>query len=233
MTHYLLYWLGTGWWSLGLAYAQLLRVSKTYSLRLSWSGGSSAHSAAHPWLLIAWATFWLLILYGPLPLGARLCLIVSFSSFSLPFCSFLQFCNHFLPFHYVIPAVMLFDPNLLDLFGSADYSSLNDSIWSFRLCITLLVGFFVPFIFSWASLAHLLSLTFFDHFSNFAFPWVFTNSFELPWPNYLILHPWDSWACHQLLTFFACITSGLCDPFSLFYITYCPWVCYFSLPRLL
>ena len=138
---------------------------------------------------MAWATFWFLILYSPLPLGTELCLIVDFSSFSLPFCSFLQFCYHFLPFHSAIPTVMLFDPSLLSLFGPTAYSSLNDSIWSFGLCITLLVGSFVPFISSYASLAHLLSLGFLGHFSNFAFPWAFTNSFgflvQLPYPSSL------------------------------------------------
>ena len=77
------------------------------------------------------------------------------------------------------------------------------------LCITLLVGFFVSFISSWAPLGHLLSLSFLSPFSYFTFPWAFTNSFGLPWPNYFILHPWSSWACHQPLTFSACITSGL------------------------
>ena len=79
-------------------------------------------------------------------------------------------------------------------------------------CITLLVGSFVPFISSWASLAHLLSLGFLGPFSNSMFSWDFTNSFWLPWSNYLILHPWGSWICHQPLTFFACITSGLLWP---------------------
>ena len=189
MTHHLLYWLGTGWWSLGLECAKLLRVSKTCPLCLPWFEGSSAYSAAHPWLLMAWTTFWFLILYGPLPLGVGLCLIVGFSSFSLPFCSFLQFCYHFLPFHSTIHTVMLFDLSLLGFFGPAAYSSLNDLIWSFGLFITLLVGSFVPF-FPWASLAHLLSLGFLSPFSNSEFPRAFTNSFRLPWPNYLILHPW-------------------------------------------
>ena len=80
------------------------------------------------------------------------------------------------------------------------------------LFITLLVGSCVPFISSWASLAHLLSLGFIDPFPNSAFPWAFTNSFGLPWPSYLILHPWGSWACHQPLTLCSCITSGLLWP---------------------
>ena len=57
---------------------------------------------------------------------------------------------------------------------------------------------------------HLLSLGILSHIS--AFPWVFTNSFELPRPNYLILHPWGSWPFHQPLTFFTCITSSLLWP---------------------
>ena len=77
-----------------------------------------------------------------------------------------------------------------------------------RLLITLLAGSCVSFVSFWASLAHLLSLGFFGIFPNFVFPWVFTNSFELPWPNYLIPHPWGSWTCHQPLIFFSCITSG-------------------------
>ena len=74
--------------------------------------------------------------------------------------------------------------------------------------VMLLAGSCVPFSF-WASLVHLLSLGLFGPFPNSAFPWVFTNSFGLPWPNYLIPHPWGSWTCHQSLTFFACITSDL------------------------
>ena len=41
----------------------------------------------------------------------------------------------------------------------------------------------------WASLTHLLSLDILGPFFNSAFPWAFTNSFGLPQPNYLILHP--------------------------------------------
>ena len=78
--------------------------------------------------------------------------------------------------------------------------------------ITLLVGSFVSFISSWASLVHLLSLGFLGPFPNSVFPWAFTNSFGLTWLNFLILHLWGSWACHQPLTFFACINSGLLWP---------------------
>ena len=68
--HHFLYWLDTGWWCLGLARALLLCMSKIYLLlmHLPWPRGFFAHFAAYPWLLMAWATFWFLILYGPLPL---------------------------------------------------------------------------------------------------------------------------------------------------------------------
>ena len=49
-------------------------------------------------------------------------------------------------------------------------------------------------------------LGFLGFFPNFALPWAFTEFFELPWPNYIIPHPWGSWACHQPLTFFTFIT---------------------------
>ena len=73
-------------------------------------------------------------------------------------------CPHFLPYHFAILAVMFFDLSLLGLFGPAAYSSLNDSIWSFGLCITLLVGSFVPLF-------------------PFGHPW--PTSF--PWPFFLTL----------------------------------------------
>ena len=85
----------------------------------------------------------------------------------------------------------------------------------------------------WASLAHLLSLGFLDPFINSTFLWVFTNFIEFPWPNYLILilgvhGP----VINPLLSLFASLLA--CgSPFSLFYIIYCPWVCYFSLSGLL
>ena len=63
----------------------------------------------------------------------------------------------------------------------------------------------------WAFLTHYIAcgllcpisffLTILGPFSNYAFPWAFTNSFGLSYPNYLILHPWGSWALHQPLNF--------------------------------
>ena len=77
--------------------------------------------------------------------------------------------------------------------------------------------------FSWASLAHLLSLGFLGPFTNSAFPWAFINFIGLPWPNYLILilgvhGP----AINPLLSLFTLLWA--CgSPFSLFYIIYYPW----------
>ena len=59
--------------------------------------------------------------------GLGFCLIVSFSSFNPHSCSFLQSLR-FLPHRFTIPAVVLFDPSLLGLFGLVAYSSLIDSV---------------------------------------------------------------------------------------------------------
>ena len=133
-------------------------------MRLHWSGGSSTHSAAPLWLLMATAIFWFFVLYGLLPLGSRFCLIVGSSSFNLIFCSFLQSCYHFLPYHSVIHAMMLFDPSLLGLFGSAAYSSLNDLIWSLDFLLHCLR----------APMSHLFPLR---HPWFICFPWVFSAFF--------------------------------------------------------
>ena len=122
---------------------------------------------------------------------------MGFSSFSPLSCSFLQSLR-VLPYCSTIPTVTLFNPSLLGFFRLIAYSFLNDLVWSFGL-----------FWLHCASLAHLLSLGPFGHFPNFAFLWAFTNSFGIPWSNYLILHPLSSWTFHQLLTFLIFITSGL------------------------
>ena len=89
-------------------------------------------------------------------------------------------------------------------FGPVACSSLNWLQWP-----SMVIGFILMIL--WAFLTHYIayglfwaisfSLGILGPFSNFAFSWAFTNSFGLPWSNYLILHPWGSWASHQLLTF--------------------------------
>ena len=118
-------------------------------------------------------------------------------------------------------------------------------LWAYRLFfsqwpsmtigsfITSVAGSCVQFVFPWASRTRLLSLGFLGPFLNFAFPWVFTEFFGLPRPNYIISHPWGSWACHQPLTFFAFIALGLPWPILTFPHHILPMVCFFSLSELL
>ena len=49
------------------------------------------------------------------------------------------------------------------------------------------MGSYVPFVFLWASLAHLLVLDFLGPFTNFVFSWAFTDFIGFSWPNYFIL----------------------------------------------
>ena len=49
------------------------------------------------------------------------------------------------------------------------------------------MGSYVPFVFPWASLAHLFTLGFLGPFTNFVFPWVFTDFIGFSQPNYFIL----------------------------------------------
>ena len=238
MTHHFLYWLGTGWWCLGLAHAPLLCTSKTCPLlmRLPWFGGLSAHPAAHPWLLMAWAIFWFLILYGMLPLGAGLRLIMGFLPSAYSFTPSVVLLP-FLSYYSAIFAVMSFDPNLLGLFGSTAYSSLNDSIWSldsyscyfglfyYITCgLPCLIYFFLGILSPFAFLGHL---------------WLFfliPRSYELlltllgfPSPITLSFILGAHGLSTNLLLSLLALFRTCCGPFSLFYITYCPWVCYFSL----
>ena len=94
--------------------------------------------------------------------------------------------------------------------------------WTF-----LPMGSCVPFVFPWASLAHLLALGFLGPFTNFVFPWAFTDFIGLLWPNYfmLILGVYRP-AINPLLSLLALLWAYR-GPFLLFFhITHCPWVCY-------
>ena len=89
--------------------------------------------------------------------------------------------------------------------------------WAFLLhCF---VGSFVPFISSWASLAiflilhsYRLVLTHLSFYGPITLPFI-------PRAYGLSINP--------LLSLLALLRSWY-DPLSLFYITYCPWICYFS-----
>ena len=173
----------------------------------SWSRGSSTQFVAHPWLLFSDFPFF----YGLLPLGAGLYLMMGFAFFQL---ALLLLLFPAIPFYHSYCDVIWPNPAgplwACHLFFS---QWLSMAIGSF---ITLLADSNVPFASSWAFLAHLLFLGFLDPFPNSVFPWVFTNFFGFSRPNYLIPHPWSSWACHQSLTFFVCITLGLLWPISHF-----------------
>ena len=138
---------------------------------------------------------------------------------------------------------MLFAPSLLGLFGFVAHSPLHDSMWLFGLCITLLVGSFVPFIFFWASLTCLLSLGFLGPFAFLGLPWPFFLTLRshgllltplgFPGPITLsFIFGAHGLAINPLLSLLA-LLRACCDPFSLFYITYYPWVYYFYLSELL
>ena len=112
MTHYFLYWLGTGWWCLGLARAS--------------PSSTAAHAFAMFWRLVCTFCHALLASYG---VGCFLiCYSLWLASFgdwalldhgpSLPWpilYSLRGLVSIFLPYHFAIPAVMLLDSILLGL----------------------------------------------------------------------------------------------------------------------
>ena len=130
--HHVLYWLGTGWWCLGLAHASLPCVSKTCLLLmcLPWLACSICRSSLtvfqFPFLL------WLALL------RARPCLMMGFAFSFSPF-----FSVTLLPYHSVIPAAKLFASILLGLFGPIA----SGSVWPLVSLITLLYGLPCPICF--------------------------------------------------------------------------------------
>ena len=128
---------------------------------------------------------------------------------------------HFFSYHSTIPTMMLFDPSLLGLFGSATYFSLNDSICSLSFLLYYLRApmFHLfplrhpwPIFFSWASLSLFLTL----HSHGFLLtPLGFLGPITL----YFILRA-HGLPINPLLSLLALLWA-CCGPFSLFYITYC------------
>ena len=159
-------------------------------MHLSWLEDWSIHSAMHFWLLMAWVVFWYAIFYDLLLLGVGPCRIIGLPSPSL-------LCIHsvaLLTFS-VIPLCYSYC-NRLTQSCWASLSLLFISLpvtqcvhWAFSyivcelLCPISLLGILGPFAF----------LGFSRPFSNPAFPWAFTNSLGLPWPNYFIPHHWGWW----------------------------------------
>ena len=163
-----MYWLGIGWWDLGLACAFLSCMSNL----------PAAFSSVVVWRLvwIACRSFFDLLcelLFDfPLPLGLIFiyrCALYSFRPISwLPSFPVILLCHSC---HN--------DSILLGLFGLALLGPL----------VFLFMGYCVPF--ALFSLGHpwpvLLPLGFLILFTNSAFPWAITNFIGLPWPNYFIL----------------------------------------------
>ena len=126
-------------------------------------------------------------LYGLPYLGIGLCLTVGFA-FLQPTLFLLP--SPSIPLYYFCYEIVCLNPTG-PIWACCLFLSQwpNTTIGSF---ITSLASSCVPFVFPWASQARLLSLGFLSHFLNIAFPWAFTKFFGLPWPNYIIPHPWGS-----------------------------------------
>ena len=122
---------------------------------------------AHLWLLMAWAIFWFLILYGLLPLKAGLWLIVGSYSFSLLSYSFrslatISYCTIllFLLWCYLTPACWASLGLLLILLSMTQYDHLGfvlHCLWAL-LSHLFPLGHPWPTSFPWASLTVFLTL---------------------------------------------------------------------------
>ena len=158
---------------------------------LPWLEGLSIHSAACSWLLVAWMFPWAFVLHVLLPSWAGPCLIMAFSFSNPSFAPFIGLLA-LLPCHFVIPAVLLYDPCLLGSFWACCKLS---------LCLILvaqyyhwasthtILGFLDPFHCFWAPLAHLILLgipdpfPFLGHNRPILLPWAFAKSFGIPRPK--------------------------------------------------
>ena len=214
MTHYLC----TGWVQVGSAWALRMlhfRVRQKLVRCSSVCHGLEIHLYILSLILdLLWRELYFDFPFfiGLLLSRAGPCLIVGFSIFS-PFFAPSIILLSFLPYHFAIPAVVLFDLCLLCLFWAyCKFLSqlLTMTQYGHWIYTHATLGFFDLLHCLWASLAHFFLLghpwpiSFLRHprpISNSAFLWAFTNSFGFPWPNYLIFHPWGSWASYQPRTF--------------------------------
>ena len=186
----------------------------------------------HPSLTSYDVSCLLIFLYGLLPLWGWALFDCGFF-FLQPTILLISAILHFLLHYSTIHAVMLFDPSLLGLFGSVAYSSLDNSIWSL---VFLLHGLQAPashlfppgrpwpIYFFWASLVLFLTLCSYGFLLT---PLGFLSPITLSF----ILGAYGL-AINPLLSLLA-LLRACCGPFSLFYITFCPWLCHFSLSGLL
>ena len=158
ITHHFLYWLGIGWWCLGLARAS--------------PSSPAAHAFAMFWSLVCTFCRALLASYG---MG---CFLICHSLWLAPFgdwalldhgpsfarlilCSLRGLVSIFLSYHSTILVVMLLDSILLGLFGPTVYFPPSDSMYSqglFLHCLRATVSHFLlghlwPICFPWTSSA--------------------------------------------------------------------------------
>ena len=214
MTHYFLYWLGTGWWCLGFARAS--------------PSSTAAHAFAMFWRLVCTFCHALLASYG---VG---CFLICYSSWLASFGDW-AFLDHgpsfpqpilyslrglvsiFLPYYFAIPAVMLLDSILLGLFGPTVYFPPSDLVYSLGLflhCLRAPMSHF-PLGHSWPA----------------CFPWAFSTLFPIllshkplltlldfpdPITLYFILGS-DGSSISPLL-YLLTLLWAYCGPFSLFYM---------------
>ena len=150
-----------------------------------------------------------------------------------PFAHFYSFatisCHSILPFLlwcYLTPACWASSGLLLILLSMTQYGHLGfvlHCLWAL-LSHLFPLGCPWPTCFPWTSLAIFLTLRSHKHLlTPLGFSGPITLSFILGAHGFAI---------NPLLSLFA-LLRACCDPFSFFYITYYPWVCYFSLFGLL
>ena len=172
--HHVLYWLGTGWWCLGLARASLLNLSK----RLP-----AAHASAVTWRLSFCVSGPLCGLsFGPsLQSETGLRMMMGFIFLVPSFCFSL------------LPAVLAYssccnDSILLGPFLGLPFYFFSQ--WPTIGTVLFIHGLLCPFVFFfWASTAHLLILLgFLDPFANSTLPWaLLLTSLGFPGPITLSL----------------------------------------------
>ena len=214
MTHHFIYWLGTGWWCLGLvhaspsssavhAFAVIWRLVCTFCHALLASYGVGCFSICHSLWLASFGD-WALLDHGP-----------SFPHLIL--CTLCGLVRIFLPYHSAVLAIMLLDSILLGLFGRAVYFSPSDSMYSLGLFLHCL----------WAPVSHFPL----RHPWPIWFPWGFLGPFPILLSHgplltllgfsglitlYFILGA-DGFSIGPLLSLLILLWV-YCGPFSLFYI---------------
>ena len=205
-------------------------MSKTCPLCLPWSRGSFVHFASS---LNSYGVSYFLIPHSlwPTPFRGRALLDCEFfflqstflliSTVLLPFLA-IPFCHSCCDVIWLQLAGPLRALILLSMTQYGHLGFVLHCLWAL-LSYLFILGRPWPTCFPWTSLA--IFLTLYSHgflLTLLVFPGPITLSFILGAHGFAI---------NPLLSLFA-LLRACCGPFSLFYITYCRWVCYFSLSSL-